>query len=185
MSHVLPDALAGEPSAELDDCDDRAPEPLVDRDRVTDVVAVTMGQRDQVTPLGRELRLGALRVSVQEWIDVDPLPAGRVDAERRVPQPGQFRRHDRNLENRDHGRTGDPLGIGGRTNPTQAQNGSDDAASEATSRIGCTTKKEPTVTATAAVIATPSAESRGGEPPATARRSSAPERMYIQRTTLR
>ena len=66
-----------------------------------------------------------------------------------------------------------------------AQKGSEDAASEAASRIGCTTKNEPTVTATAAPIATLSAESRGGEPPAGASRSSAPERMYSQRTTFR
>jgi hypothetical protein len=59
------------------------------------------------------------------------------------------------------------------------------AASAAASRIGWTTKNDPTVTAKAAVIAAPSAESRGGEPPATARRSSAPERMYSQRTTFR
>ena len=66
-----------------------------------------------------------------------------------------------------------------------AQKGRDEAASDAASRIGCTTKKDPTVTTTHAAIAVPSAESRGGEPPATARRSSVPVRMYIQRTTLR
>ena len=65
------------------------------------------------------------------------------------------------------------------------QKGSEEAASEAASRIGCTTKNEPTVTATAAPIATLSAESRGGEPPAGASRSSAPERMYSPRTTSR
>ncbi len=65
------------------------------------------------------------------------------------------------------------------------QKESDDAASEARSRIGSAAKNEPTVTTTAAATATPSAISRGGDPPAGASRSSAPERMYSQRTMFR
>ena len=77
--------------------------------------------------------------------------AGRVDAEGRVPEPGEFGRH----------------GWKSRTEGTRPRR-------HAASRIGWTTKKEPTVTTTQAAIAMPSAESRGGEPPAGARRSSAP-----------
>ena len=65
------------------------------------------------------------------------------------------------------------------------QNESEAAASEARSRMGCAAKNEPTVTKTAAATATPSAISRGGDPPTGASRSSAPERMYSQRTMFR
>ena len=40
---------------------------------------------------GSQLRLRALRVPVQEGVDVDALPVGRVEAEGRVAEPGQGR----------------------------------------------------------------------------------------------
>ena len=52
------------------------------------VIAIT-STRSGVTLLG-----GALRVPVQERIDVDAFPAGRLDAERRVAQPGESSGHD-------------------------------------------------------------------------------------------
>ena len=46
---------------------------------------------DRVDPLGLLLGLRALRVAVQERVDVDALAARGVDAERRVPEPGECR----------------------------------------------------------------------------------------------
>ena len=147
--------------------------------RRTHVVAVAMREEDQVAPLGRHFAVGALRIAAQEGIDVDPFTAGRVHAEGGVSEPGELRGHEENLVQRSR-RAADS-----HTNVSRAQKGSDDAASDAASRIGCTTKNDPIVTTTAAPIATLSAESRGGEPPAGTSRSSVPERMYSHRTTLR
>lgn len=66
-----------------------------------------------------------------------------------------------------------------------AQKGSDRAAFAAYSRSGCTAKKEATVTKAETATVSASAESRGGEPPATATSGAGPARMYSQRTTLR
>ena len=94
VGHVHLDALSREPAAQLDLRDDGAAELLCERDRVADVVAVAVREEDRVDPLGLLLRVGALRVPVQERIDVDALAARGVDAEGRMPEPGECRRHD-------------------------------------------------------------------------------------------
>ena len=70
-----------------------------------------MRQEDGVTAFRLELRLGAARVPVQARVDVDPLPAWRVDAERRVPEPRELSSHAGQSSPRDEG---------------SAQNGRDD-----------------------------------------------------------
>ena len=60
----------------LDRRDQRAVEALCDLDRVADVVAVAVREHDQVAALGLALAVGALRVPVEEGIEVDPLAAG-------------------------------------------------------------------------------------------------------------
>jgi len=62
---------------------------LRDVDRVADVVAVPVRDRDDVGALGLAFVLRALRVSVQERIDVDALTRRRVEAEGGVPEPGE------------------------------------------------------------------------------------------------
>ena len=57
------------------------------------VVAVAVRDGDHVAPLGCLLRLGRLRVALQERVDVDALAAVRVETERRVSEPGECR-HD-------------------------------------------------------------------------------------------
>jgi hypothetical protein len=87
---VLGDALLhDEPVGELDRCEDVAAELLVQRGRVADVVAVPVRDGDEVDALGLHLVLRALRVPVQERVDVDALAAGSVEAKRRVTEPGQ------------------------------------------------------------------------------------------------
>ena len=77
---VVLDALLDEPAAQLDRRDDGAGVLLRELDRVADVVAVPVRERDHVDALGLLLVLGALRVPVQERVDVDAFSAGRVDA---------------------------------------------------------------------------------------------------------
>jgi hypothetical protein len=62
-------------------------------DRVTDVVVVAVREQDQVTALGLELRLRAARIAGEERVDVDALPARRVESKSGVPEPGELRRH--------------------------------------------------------------------------------------------
>jgi hypothetical protein len=57
---------------------------------VADVVAVTVGDRDDVDALGLLLAVGALRIARQERVDVDALAAGAVEAKGGVPEPGEF-----------------------------------------------------------------------------------------------
>ncbi len=61
------------------------------------VIAVPVREQDHVDALGLLLRLGALRVAVEERIHVDALAAGRVDPEGRVAQPGQRSSHPSSL----------------------------------------------------------------------------------------
>jgi hypothetical protein len=93
LVRVLPevrlDALALEPAAQLDERDHRRLELLPERDRVADVVAVTVCQRDQVDALRLPFRLGALGVPGQPRVDVDALAARAVEPEGRVSEPGE------------------------------------------------------------------------------------------------
>ena len=70
----------------------------MDRDGVSEVVAVAVGERDEIAALGLEFGLGALRVAAQERVDVDAFVTG-VDPERRVSEPRQLCPHRENLEN--------------------------------------------------------------------------------------
>ena len=90
------DALLGEPAAQLDERDHRALEPLVERDRLADVVAVAVGERDQVDALRLALALGHGRPR-EPGVDVDPLPARRIEPERCVAEPGEGSSHTGNL----------------------------------------------------------------------------------------
>ena len=98
VSPVLLDSLGREPATQLDLCDDRTAEPLVERDGVADVIVVAVCQEDEVAALGLDLVRRAARIAVQERVEVDALAAGRVDPERRVPEPGELSRHAENLE---------------------------------------------------------------------------------------
>ena len=80
-----------QPVGELDRRNHRAGVLLRQLDGVADVVAVAVRERDHVDALRLELGLRTLRVSVEEGVDVDALPAGCVEAERRVTEPGQGR----------------------------------------------------------------------------------------------
>ena len=78
-----------EPVGELDRRHDRAAELLRQVDRVPDVVVVAVRERDQVDPLGLLLVVRALGVR-DPGIDVDPLAAGCVEAERGVTEPREL-----------------------------------------------------------------------------------------------
>src|SRR5439155_7826959 len=84
----LPDvcALLAEPAFELDEGHDLGLELLAQLDGLADVVAVAVGERDHVDPLGLLLGVRALRVA-EPRIDVDALASGRVQPEARVAQP--------------------------------------------------------------------------------------------------
>src|SRR6185503_17473510 len=82
-------ALPREPAPALHEGDHRRVEALVQRDRVADVVVVAVRDEDQVDPLRLLLGLRALRVPVQERVDVHALPARRVEAEGGVAEPGE------------------------------------------------------------------------------------------------
>ena len=71
--------------------DDRAVELRAQRDRVADVVAVPVGEKIASTRSGLHSPRRARRVPVQERVDVDALAARGVDAERRMPEPGECR----------------------------------------------------------------------------------------------
>src|SRR5712691_620396 len=88
---ALVDALLAEPACELDECDDRRTVLLREVDGVADVVAVAVGDRDHVDALRRLLVRRALRVAGQERVDVDALPAGGVEPEGCMSEPGQRR----------------------------------------------------------------------------------------------
>ena len=75
VEDVLETLLALQPVGHLDRRDDGAAVLLRELDGVAEMVAVAVGERDHVDPLGLELRLRALRVPVQEGVDVDALPA--------------------------------------------------------------------------------------------------------------
>ena len=91
VEDVLDALLALEPVGHLDRRDDGAAVLLRQLDGVAEVVAVAVRERDHVDPLGLQLGLGALRVPVQEGVDVDALPARRIEAEGGVTEPGQGR----------------------------------------------------------------------------------------------
>src|SRR6185437_3997832 len=91
VEDVLDALLALEPVGQLDRGDDGAAVLLRQLDGVAHVVAVTVCERDDVEPFGLELGLRALRVPVQEWVDVDALSARSVEAEARVTEPRQGR----------------------------------------------------------------------------------------------
>ena len=88
---VVGDALLGEPAAQLDLGDDRAAEPLVECDRVADVIAVAVRDENEVAALGLELVGRARRVAGEPGVDVDARAGRCVEAERGVPEPGQRR----------------------------------------------------------------------------------------------
>ena len=87
--HRLAATLCGEIAATLDLSDDRRVEPLVQRDGVPDVVVVAVRDEDQVDALGALLGLGALRIPLEERVDVDTFPARAVEAEAGVAEPSQ------------------------------------------------------------------------------------------------
>src|SRR5205085_1001689 len=89
----LLDALLPEPAGEFDGRDDVARVLLRKVDGVADVVAVPVREADDVDALGLLLVLGALRIPVQERVDVHAFSAGRFDAKRRMAQPGECSRH--------------------------------------------------------------------------------------------
>ena len=91
-------ALAPEPAGELDRRDDGRAVLFRERDGVADVVAVAVRDRDDVDLLRRHLVLGALRIPVEEGVDVDAL-SGRVEAEGGVSEPCEF--HDASLDAED------------------------------------------------------------------------------------
>src|SRR6476619_5471153 len=66
----------------------------MDRDGVSEVIAMTVRECDEIAPLGFELALGAFRVAVQERVDIDALTARRVDTKGGMPEPGESRSHD-------------------------------------------------------------------------------------------
>jgi hypothetical protein len=68
-------------------------------DGVSDVVVMSVRERDHVDALRLLLGSGALRIAVQERVDVDAFAAGRLDAERRVTQPGEGSAHAARLTN--------------------------------------------------------------------------------------
>jgi hypothetical protein len=79
---------------------------LRESDGVADVVAVAVREEDRVDALRALLRLRTARVSRQERVDVDALAARAVEAERRVPEPGESAvfRHAGTLEDHRGGR---------------------------------------------------------------------------------
>ena len=87
---VLGDAVLGEPVRELDHPEHLAAELLLQADDVACVVAVPMRDDDRIGALRLFLSVRARR-SAQPRIDVEPLPAVRVDPERRMPEPRQCR----------------------------------------------------------------------------------------------
>ena len=88
LRHVVPD-LGCEQPAELDLGDHRAGEGPCQPDGVSDVVLVPVGDEDRVDPVRLELRGGARGIAGQERIDVDAVPGRRVEAEGRMPEPGE------------------------------------------------------------------------------------------------
>jgi hypothetical protein len=83
--------LLAEPAGELEEGDDGGAVLLRDRDRVADMVAVAVRDRDHVGALGLQLVLGALRVAVQEGVDIDAFAARGIEPEARVTEPRQRR----------------------------------------------------------------------------------------------
>src|SRR5581483_6916294 len=91
VADVLELVLDLQPVGELDGRDDGRAVLLRDLDGVAEMVAVRVRERDDVGALWFLLVLRALRVAVQERVDVDALAARRVDAEGRMPEPGECR----------------------------------------------------------------------------------------------
>ena len=87
----LVDTLLAEPAAQLDERDDLAVVLLGQGDRVSDMIAVPVRDRDHVDALRRLLALRALGVSVQERVDVDALAVRRIHAEGSVAEPRERR----------------------------------------------------------------------------------------------
>ena len=81
-------ALPVEPRDELDDPEQRAAEPLVQRRRVGAVVAVAVREGDRVGALRLLLAVGAGRPG-EERVDVDPAASVGVEAKRGVAEPGE------------------------------------------------------------------------------------------------
>src|SRR5205814_1631224 len=79
-------ALLAEPALQLDLRDDLGREALRELDGLADVVAVAVGDRDDVDPLRLLLALRALRVR-EERVDVDALAARAVESKRGVAEP--------------------------------------------------------------------------------------------------
>src|SRR5438045_1848485 len=91
-------ALTAEPAGDLDGGNNGRAVRLRERESVADMVAVPVRDRDYVDALGRLLVLGALRIAVEEGIDVDAL-AARIEAERGVSEPSEF--HSPSLNGKD------------------------------------------------------------------------------------
>src|SRR6266487_5465514 len=89
MGDVLGKALSGEPVSDLDDRDDVAIVLACQVEGAADMVGVTVRDRDQVDALGLLLAVRTLRV-FEPGIDVDALPARRVEAEGGVAEPGEW-----------------------------------------------------------------------------------------------
>ena len=84
---VLGKPLRGKPVADLDHGDHRTSELLRQLDRLSEMVAVGVSERDQVDAFGLLLRLRAFRV-LEPGIDVGALAAGAVKPERCMAEPG-------------------------------------------------------------------------------------------------
>ena len=83
-------ALVHEPGLELDlGHDVHAGERLGERDRVADVIAVTVGDRDHVDVRGLPELVGCRRVAREPRVDVDLLALVALEQKRRVPEPGE------------------------------------------------------------------------------------------------
>ena len=103
LRHVRADLLAEKPS-ELDLGDHGAGERAGQADGVTDVVGMPVRKEDRVEAIRLELGDGAGRVSCQERVDIDPGPGGKVEAERRVSEPGDRWSHPWQVMRRARGR---------------------------------------------------------------------------------
>ena len=85
--YFVAEIRGAEPAGQLVDAVHGGTGPLLERDRVRDVVAVSVGERDRVAAIGLLLGLRAGRT--EERIDIEPFAGVRVEAEGCVAEPGE------------------------------------------------------------------------------------------------